>query len=369
MYFRKCGELTQTELYREIEKNGLDINGITTARYMALHFTCNPEKFRKAASLMKGMLFDSRWSDEDLEKEKRIVTAELREKSSPWSDFSDIKHMIFEDFPECLAGDETEINEISLSDLNTARDLLYASGEKHIFLEGKYSTDDYEYFSNLWQEAGYCFDSSAASRPAAEKAQKACERIQINRRKYCDIVITFRFSRQKISHEHAEIIKSIMFDGLTSKAHLALREELGYLYSIDTDLSYHGRDGLLIISFETADKTSMTASIIWMTEALKNFSVSLTPLDLDCSLPFYTDYLTQLTDDNYGLISNHIDDLFNFEKILTLKEKHSIFSAVTLDKLKSASEKLFTKDNLYVLLNGNFRKKDKKKILSAFDSL
>lgn len=81
MHFRQLGEILQEDIYRETECMGTSPRGATYKEMLCFNMKIRPQFLEKSLSYFEKILTTYNWTESQLESEKKIVLAEMREKT------------------------------------------------------------------------------------------------------------------------------------------------------------------------------------------------------------------------------------------------------------------------------------------------
>ena len=161
-------------------------------------------------------------------------------------------------------------------------------------------------------------------------------------------------------------MKTILFQGDSSRIFLELSEKKGFVYSFDANFEEYANVGVISLSFETAQKDFLDAVALALKLILSGFSDE----ELAFAKAPYTENFLFLLDDAEALNFNKVYEThFLSSAYSSLEERRQKYLSLTLPEIYSASEEIFRKENLTVAVKhkkGDIEEELKRIIDNAF---
>lgn len=351
MLFRRTANYTQNLLYEQIERLGITLGASVNMDSFLLYAKCHASRFDDAVVIMMEMLGDSNWTLDDLEKEKKVIKAEIRENSmQSINQFAIYDKLFVSGNPHNILGKSISLDAISLDSINQYKTRIL-NASKRIYIAGNYNQSTIELLKKY------------LSRYENNVSELNCDYEKINEEKIChqkvdyySVNISFLFDRSTIQPQNVELLKSALFDGLTGKTMLELREFRGYIYSLESSIYYREKEGVLSISFDTENAIATIASIKVIIEILQYSKKTQFAKEMPQIKPYYTYNLDFYYDNNEDRVYSMLSDYKTFGKVLSVETLKEIYSGITGNDLNHVAKIVFTYKNMFLSLTGKFNR-------------
>ena len=143
MFFRRLSDLSQDELYFEMQKIGDEINGETCADYVSFNITVVPQYFTKALDLMLRYFDKFNWTETELSQEKEVVFRQIETSGGSYGKW--VNSYYFEDtkYSVPIMGTKESVAALSLDEINCWKNEYFTPQNACVVVTGNISDDDY----------------------------------------------------------------------------------------------------------------------------------------------------------------------------------------------------------------------------------
>ena len=143
MFFERAGARRAEEINAEMTSRGSEINGYTSINYMCFNFCCRKEVFVPQLHLLRDMLTQREYGQEELEKVLPVIRNEIFEYDFYDGRAGDILRELWFDsrFINPVLGSASVLEGLTLEEIAVEREKLY-SKDMCLFLAGAFSEED-----------------------------------------------------------------------------------------------------------------------------------------------------------------------------------------------------------------------------------
>lgn len=354
--FRKTKEKNQKQIYSLCESLGVKINATTGKNFLHYNFSCRKECFCIIAELLADMINEIDYTEKDIALEKAIILHELDLKYYRIVDEEINKRWSNEIYSNDILGDYSTLEGISLQDIVNYKKLLLKS-ERTIVVVGDYSASDLDLVNKLFSQ-----NEHLPSKKTSVEERKLAKSDEVSFEKNKGTLVDICYSFHKITENINEAIAVNVLDNALFRGDMAyiteqLREELGYVYEIDSDYSVIDNEIVWAFSFTTDKRTYLNA--IKQIDLLIN-SFVLEKQYLDFVKAFYCDNLPMLLDDLNYIFTFTRDSLALFGETLTPQIFSERVKNISLQEYNTVYKKLLASKKVTIL--GNVGRRAKRKI-------
>ncbi len=257
--FRRCNGIEQKEFYYKIEKTGGYLRGFTSRDSVLFEITVHPKFFGEAAQIISSLFYENDWKSEDIKKEKAVVCREIANRSS-WA-FHQLMYEFFEhkspgDF---IAGTPAKIMRLNKAQLVKWKRNLFCTNNSNVTLAGNINDENIQMAKELFSKV-----PKSNVHPLTDIMPKSfLKRKSVNDKyftedaNYLTIALSFDIDYKKVRKIQGEILENIFCRGLYAPFKLRLREDLGLIYEIDSDVLFYDFGGQLYFIFEVQKDKSV----------------------------------------------------------------------------------------------------------------
>lgn len=235
MLFKGTKKRTSYDIAQSMESVGGYLNAFTSTEYTCYYARCLDTKLEQAVEVLSDMVLNSRFPEEELEKEKKVVLEEMKMyKDSPEDVvFEEFSSHVFRDHPigRPVLGYEETVSGFKRDDLFNYVDLRYRPDNMLVAVAGNVDHDDVvqlatEYLSHKAGETDSQVDQPLKPYEVFnEEIRKPIEQTHM-------IV-----GRRGLYYDHPDkylllLANTVLGGGMSSRLHQNIREKYGYCYSV-----------------------------------------------------------------------------------------------------------------------------------------
>lgn len=249
MVFKGTEKRTAKEISEEIDNLGGHINAFTSKEMTAFYTVTLSEHIEKSIEILSDILLNSTFSEENLEKEKKVVIEEIRMYQDVPEDLvHDLNSELIIDGPQGrnILGTEESVSNISRDTLVNYFEERYCSDNMIITIAGNVDVERVMKF--LEKYFGF-FNRKSKLRNLNEgftlKASHNIIRKETNQVHLC-------FNTKGLSYLERDkytlsIISNILGGNMSSRLFQKIREDRGLCYSVYTYASSYRNDGMFTV--------------------------------------------------------------------------------------------------------------------------
>ncbi len=354
--FRKAKGLNQSQIYSLCESMGVKINAKTGKNYLAYSFSCRKECFCTIVKLLADMINEFDYTEKDLALEKSIISHEIdvgyvdlinEEINKRWNNSF---------YSNNILGTHDTLNDISLQDvINHKKEVLKA--ESTIVIVGDYLNSDIDTVNQLFLQKETAQSGKTLPKMSdLSVSKKVC--FEKSKGQFVDICYSFHITAENLNDAIAvNVLDNALLRG--DKAYITerLREELGYVYEIDSDYS--------VIGNEIAWAFSLTVEKQISIDAIKQIELLIKAFVLEEQYfgfvkAFYCDNIPMLMDDLNYMFTFTRDSFALFGETLTPQIFSERVKSISLQEYNSVYKRLLASKQ--ITISGDVKRIDKRKI-------
>lgn len=262
MLFKGTEKRRAHHIVNRMENVGGELNAYTAKEETFIYATFPGEYLSRAVELLSDIIFHSQFSDQQIEREREVITDEILSYDDSPSE------LIYDDF-ENLVFAGHDLGHYILGDPDTLHS--FTTGNIKHFVERQYRPDGMVFFSfgktpfskvvRLAEK--YLSSASNPSNGALPVKQRIAPEILVPARKEVQkdtsqshVVLGWRTFNMRHPHRYAlHMINHILGGGsLNSRLNVSLREKHGLVYHVESNLTLYSDTGLFTIYFASDPK-------------------------------------------------------------------------------------------------------------------
>lgn len=362
---RNINYLMGGELYRELDRLGLEFNACTYKEFVQFEISGARCHFCEGASLIARLFEPISLPAKEIDVERRRIKAEIREsdEESTLSFFTG--QLIWEEtaLARTITGTYKNLDKIGKKVLAAAHQTYLSREHLFFYVTGGVGTAELQDLARHIES--YQIGSSVELRnnmapvPGGFFHRNAMTAIKNS----ADSVIRFSFDLDMTRHSLAEyiLLYDILFDCENAKVHQELSEKLGYIYSFDPSLEQYSNVGNLAFQYEV--KPGKLLDSVSRVVALLQ--------ELKAGIREELDYVRAAYIDNAELALDHAET-FNWTQayenhILNqgytdLETRIQQYAQVTPEALTRLAREVFVPDRLIVTIKGKKEEKQEEAV-------
>lgn len=389
MVFKNINAHMKGEMSQALDKLGAYFNGCTYKELVEFKITGASKNFRKCADVIAKAFLPLKFSDKDMETERKRIKSEIREDDDENTiDYAAGKD-VWKDTSLRLpvAGKTKNVNSITRDMLEAFHKESLMGENVFLYVTGAFTDKDMEYLVNAidkaYEKGGYNIttqEDKENKKEAGDGGKTTWRRVPrenvaavpkkfFNRN--CNVKIiksdkneirfSFDFDTTKYSLAQIDLLYDILFDGECCKVFKKLSDESGIVYSYTSSIEQYNNIGNIYFSYEVGRK-NLVRSIKEIARILKELKTGLSD-ELSLVKPVYSDNAVMLLDlpERLNWVMAYEGHVLNagYKDVMGRKKAH--LNVNTEDIVKCARE-IFTEDNLCITIKTTDKKLDKKVI-------
>lgn len=373
LHFRKLGNLTQNELYYTLESMGTTLEAATHKEFTRYSMKIQPGKVNEAVDIIAMLIQTYNWSEDDFEKEKKVVIDQIEERDSfEYIDDFYIDKTMWGDGPLSypIMGWEDNIKALSLNEIIEYKKAFFQPDKLIFIITGCVKENDIQIIKNTLGNIKFETPSQYIDYPEINFIKKKPSILfDIRSWGVIDVNIAFSINYNIISREKTTLLNCILGAGIGSILVIKIREELGLSSNIHSYIKEYKELGIINISFSSCcEKFYIILKEI--IKILNEMKQQISQKDLMSSIPFYSDNSYFLYDDTEELNLKIFYDLYILNKnCFNLDDEINLYKNITREELQRISNSIFKSENLFFTVSGKCKKFTKKEIKKILEDL
>lgn len=361
---RNINKLMDGELYRELDRHGLEFNASTFSEMVQFYITGAPENFSFAADILCRLFSPVVLSAADIDAERRRIKAEIREaddKSSLLSFSNGIVHS-GTSLARPITGTLGGVSKISARRLEEYRRSIFVRDNFFFYLTGSFTDENEKALISLIDSQSFPEGRANANvAPVCKSFGKRPQKVEVKNADFTMVRFCFDIDMKKVAVPVSDLIYDMLLSGYNSRLFIEMSENRGLFYDVSGAVERYRNIGQLYFTFELRER-DLYGAIELVIELLSDFKKTLFG-EQDCMKAGYVDNANMLLDDarelNFTMAyDNHIMNL----SYPTISERIAAYKNVTPEDIRRGACEIFTPENLTLTLKGKKKKIDTKRI-------
>lgn len=357
MFFRDLNGIEQNELYYRIDSIGAVLKAKVHKDFVSFNISSSPQYLNQTIDLIINVLKDFAWSQSDFEKEYCVIRKKIElNQGLNFSEYVDNCYFLSTKLNLPIMGKLGSLDKLTVNAINIWKKRFFNSNNVCCVLTGNFSNADYEAFKNKLEKV-----ENIAGKPNIEsyvlpkqfcKRDDSSDRIVATEWDLSDISVSYDVNTDIVDCYNAELLFSILGQGVGSRLSLLLRDKKALTDEISTKIDTFYNNKRLVLEFTVHNKDLVKALSVVKKE-INNLKNTLTDRDLESAKLFFTcnqNYILDSAEEyNHYLGQNSVIGEDNFNLI----EEMESFNRCDVKSLRDASEKIFISKNLTVFVTNN----------------
>lgn len=369
MFFRRLNKICQKDLYFKMESLAGSINGTTSKQYVCFDFTIISEYAVEAFGMIKELLSDFSWSQEELEAEKRVVCREIEFRGNDYNYF-DLHQMNSESFSRPIKGSLKSIENLTLNQVNKWKEKYFSCNNACFVAVGNYDENLKSSILNDLAEIKPIYQNIIPKKfVSPQKAFNRCPDRDLLLPNIdgdiADVSLVFDIDLVEINYITSRIIFDAFCCGNGSKLSFMLKDTYGFIDDMYSDFDVFNGYGRILINWSVSANHLFESLNIFF-EQLKTFKSGITEKEYISSIGFSTVNAVKFRDNTYALANQY--GYFDFVCNIPFSIENSVAfkNTITVTKLNEAINSIFVPQNLFVYVASNRKHIKKKDLISYF---
>lgn len=365
LVFRNINFLMGGELYKTLDRLGMEFTGCTYKEFMQLKITGAAKHFDEAADILLKALLPIALPLDEINLERRRIKAEMREESEKTTLDYYTQHIIWKGttLSQSILGKNSVVSSAGKAALADAHSRIFSAEHMFFYITG-----------NFKDEAVECMTQKLGSieLQKGEKRDNIANVPQEFMNRNCGIYIkrdsdspflrfSFDVDVSRYSCFELDLLYDLLFRGDNCKLFQELSEKTGYIYSYDSYFEQYANVGNLYFKFEVQN-SNLINTIKVIAEIFRDIKANLGD-ELCYVLPIYTDNAEMVLDDAEELnwqqaYERHILCCTD----LDIKQKKNKYREVSKERIMQICSEIFTPQALVLTMKALPEKVDVKLI-------
>ena len=367
---RNVNEIMGGELYRILDRNGLDLNASTYSEMVQFYVTGAKEKLLLGAELLSKLLSPIILPPSEIDLERKRIKAEMRESDERGSLASFTSGILHEgtSLSRSITGSFGSVGGFTRRKLESYRKRVFTRENVFLYLTGSFDEEGLSGIERIF--AGYPLPNGEKNlnlAPVSRNFGKREPKLYVKAADYTVLRFSFDLDMTRISLPESDLLYDTLLGGYSSRLFIELSEKRGLFYDIQGASECYPNIGSLSFYFELkgADAAEAVRAVLELLSEFKNTTLK----EEECMKASYVDNAMMLCDDSRDLnftlaYDNHIMGL----GYATIGERIEAYRRVTPERLREVASIVFRPENLTLTAKGNRRALDYAAIESALKS-
>lgn len=361
LFFRQWDNLSQKQLYYEMQCMGAEIVAKTFHDYVSFSITVISDSFVEAFKLIIKCLNKFSWTDDVVKIEKRVVYKQIENDCQTYDKWVDSYYFKNRIYTNPIMGTVNSVQSLSVKDINLWKNKYFCSSNACVVITGNYLDEDFLIVQNILYkiksfgkpaETIICYPQHFEKRNISNRYSFVYNDSEIS-----DITISFDINKDH-NYETVRLLTSILGEGCGSLLSMILRENYNFTDDIYTNLTCYCGFRRLSISF-SVNNFDFIESMHLFFKSLVDLKKEISINDYLTSISFFTKNQLFDLDNSNELNSNYaLCDFVLYPSIISepIKRKEK-YEKIKINDLKKCANNIFTAENLSILIQTSLDKK------------
>ena len=350
--FKGTDRRTSRQIITYMESVGGDLNAFTGKEETVYYCTCQKEHFRRAMDLLFDVVFNSRYPQEEMDKEVEVVIDEIESYNDSPSEliYDDFEAMLFQGHPlgRNILGNAERLRQFKSEDVARYTRRLYTPDRTVLFVYGNVELDEIlrRIPNNILSEA-----RQSIVRAQTIHCPAPCERTIQKDTHQAHIMMGARaYGGTHKKHLALFFANNILGGpGLSSRLNLALREKRGLVYTVESTLTTYTDTGVWAIYFGCDHHDAEKCKRIVKKELQRLCDAPLSEKALNAAKKQITGQIA-LSYDNFESVAIGMGKrMLHYGRTQTKDEFIARIQALTAEQVWDAAKEVFNPENLTIL--------------------
>jgi len=355
MLFKGTDRRSAQSIAREVDSVGGLLNGFTSREFSCYFVKILSEKLPMAVDLLGDMICHSRFSRDDIEKERRVILQEIAMiEDSPEDLIHDqFIHSFWAGHPLGMpvSGSQTTVDKISRQQMLTFMADRYVGANLCVVAAG---CVDHEELVGLVEKAFGEMPESGAKHE--DLVPVVTRRVEVTRRDLEQTQVCLGVEGLPQNHPDrygTYLLNTILGGNMSSRLFQKIREQLGLAYSVYSYHHNHSDSGAFIISAGVAAEEAPLVARTILDEMDRMRHETVTPEELQSAKDFLKGSMLlamESTDNRMTRLAKN--ELFLRGVGTSLEESREMIDAVTAELIQGLADRLFINETFNMQVAG-----------------
>ena len=356
MHFRQLGNMSQEEIYKQTECMGTSLRATTYKDMMCFYMKIRPRYLGKSLVFFENILNTFDWEEEQLISEKRTVLNEICENRSRLIRQTIVDETIWSNhsLSQQILGNEEIIERISLEEVIRYKKEVFCKDNVALVITGAVNDNDIESIINR-------FDSIPLSTNKMSIMNNYAT-VQFNRKfnivlenysswELLDVQLSFDVNLELIQENELLFLNSILGGGDGSILQKEIREKVGMVYEIYSEIEPFSKEAMLSIFF-SIDKKNLEGALEKIMEILDRLKKNISQTDMNMNRVFFTENLWFWLEDSYELNRQLGYDFVRGKEPLSIENRIKVNENISSSRLEEVADIIFQPSNMSLIIMG-----------------
>jgi predicted Zn-dependent peptidase len=344
------------QVLSRMEDVGGEMNAYTTKEETCIHTTFFNNYYARAFELMADTVFNSTFPEKEVRKEREVIIDEINSyKDSPVElMYDEFEEILFKGHPIArnILGSEAALNTYSRDNLVEFYSGNYATSEMVVSSAGNISFDQIlKYFTSYF--SSYQFKGRTNQRASYNYSNYSSDKIILEKKTYqahC-IIGAQAYDNKEEKRLILHLLNNLLGGpGMNSRLNMALRENKGLAYNVESNYGTYSDVGIVNIYFGT-DKTDLDqCTSITLRELKKLRENKLGTIQLLRSKRQLIGQIAISAENNENQMLANGRSLLLFDRIETLEEINEKIEKISSSDLLDTANEIFDIGKLSTLI-------------------
>lgn len=363
---RNVNAMYDEELYRLLDKHGLEFNASTFSEMVQFYTSGSPKKFAIGAEVLSSVLSPIIISADAVAVERERIKAEIREGDEKNSLAAFTGGIVFENtaLSRSILGTNKTVSRITRARLERYRREVMTSGNVFFYVTGNFTDEDINCLAREIEKYEIAPGEPRENiAPVTKSFGKRAPIVHIKNGDFTMLRLTFDIDMSRVTVPALDLIYDLLISGYNSKLFFELSEKRGIFYDINGQLDKYKNIGVFAFSFEIKEEKLYEA--LELTLGILSDVKEQVPHEDECMKAGYVDNAPMILDDSRELnftfgYGNHIME----QNYKNLDAHINAYQSVSPEQMQRTMKTVFAPENLTVTVKGKKRKIDKDKLES-----
>ena len=350
--FKGTRRRTSRQIITYMESVGGDLNAFTGKEETVYYCTCQKEHFRRAMDLLFDVVFNSRYPQEEMDKEVEVVIDEIESYNDSPSEliYDDFEAMLFQGHPlgRNILGNAERLRQFKSEDVARYTQRLYTPDRAVLFVYGNVELDEIlrRIPDNVLSEA-----RQSIVRAKTIHCLTPYERTIKKDTHQAHIMMGARAYGGTHEKHLALFLANNMLGGpgLSSRLNIALREKRGLVYTVESTLTTYTDTGVWAIYFGCDHHDVNRCKRLVKKELQRLCDAPLSAQTLNAAKRQIIGQIA-LSYDNFESVAIGMGKrMLHYNRTQTKDELIARIQALTAEQVWDAAKEIFNPENLTIL--------------------
>ena len=368
---RNINKLMGGELYRLLDREGIEFNASTYGELVQFYLSGAPDTLPTAAKILSELFRPIVLTRDEINAERGRIKAEIRELDETSSLASFTASTVYRGttLARQITGTLGDVTKITASRLEEYRRRVFTRENLFFYISGAFSDADLDKISEILGAAvlgeGEPHTNIA---PVPEKFGRREGSIFVKNADFTKVRFTFDLDMSRVGVAESDLLYEYLLGGYNSKLFIELSERLGLVYDLSGSTERYKNIGSFGFSFEIRE-SKLYLALEMIIDVLNSVKAN-PPGEDECMKAGFVKNAYMLLDDprelNFTLAyDNHLLGL----GYSSLEDRIAAYAVLDGEALSRAARELFRTDNLTLTLKGNKKKINTDKIAKIINLL